>query len=90
MSKRAVTAAYDAYPLNESNHLNHEYNAKRVGFKQGYEQAEKDTIEKAVSWLIKNVDYYIGSMEDSKCLPIKYRVSCACWADLKAFMEEEE
>lgn len=44
MSKRAIIAAYDAYPLNESNHLNHEYNAKRVGFYQGYEQAEKDII----------------------------------------------
>lgn len=61
----------------------------REGVKYGYEKAEKDTIERVVSWLIKNVDYYIGSMEVSRCLPIKYHVSCACWADLKAFMEEE-
>jgi len=41
MSK-AVEKAYKAYPLTEDNHLNHERNAKRVGFQQGYEQAEKD------------------------------------------------
>ena len=52
MSNRATIAAYDAYPLNESNHLNHEYNAKRVGFYHGYEQAEKETIERAVNVLI--------------------------------------
>ena len=61
----------------------------REGVKYGYVQAEKDTIERVVSWLIKNVNYYIGSMEVSRCLPIKYHVSCACWADLKAFMEED-
>ena len=41
MSK-AGEKAYKAYPLTEDNHLNHERNAKRVGFQQGYEQAEKD------------------------------------------------
>ena len=41
MSK-AVEKAYKAYPLTEDNHLNHEWNAKRVGFQQGYEQAEED------------------------------------------------
>ncbi len=89
MSKRAIEKAYAAYPLDATNQYDIRLNANRVGYQQGYEQAEKDTIEKVVSWLIKNVDYYIGSMEDCKCLPIKYRVSCACWADLKAFMEEE-
>ena len=41
MSK-AVEKAYKAYPLTKDNRLNHERNAKRVGFQQGYEQAEKD------------------------------------------------
>jgi len=41
MSK-AVEKAYKAYPLTEDNRLNHERNAKRLGFQQGYEQAEKD------------------------------------------------
>ena len=42
MSKRAIEKAYDAYPLNESNRYNNEWNAKRVGYQKGYEQAEKD------------------------------------------------
>ena len=90
MSKRAIEKAYEAYPLNATNQYDIRLNANRVGYQQGYEQAEKDTIERVVSWLIKNVDYYIGSMEICRCLPIKYHISCACWEDLKAFMEEEE
>lgn len=99
MSKRAEQAALKEYPPSYSK-VNR--NAKRIQsykvdthkpirqiYIKGYEQAEKDTIERVVSWLIKNVDYYIGSMEFSRCLPIKYHVSCACWADLKAFIEEE-
>lgn len=39
---KAVLKAYEAYPLTESNRYNHEMNAKRVGYQQGYEQAEKD------------------------------------------------
>ena len=39
---KAVLKAYEAYPLTESNRYNHEINAKRVGYQQGYEQAEKD------------------------------------------------
>ena len=97
MSKRAEASARKAYPKEEGKIWNSAFGTfefdknapERTAYQQGYEQAEKDTIERAVSWLIKNVDYYIGSMEVSRCLPIKYHVSCACWADLKAFMEEE-
>ena len=39
---KSVEAAYKAYPLTNENKYNHEINAKRVGFQQGYEQAEKD------------------------------------------------
>jgi len=46
MSK-AVEKAYKTYPLTEDNRLNHERNAKRLGFQQGYEQAEKDL---ALTW----------------------------------------
>ena len=55
MSK-AVEKAYEAYPLTEDNRLNHERNAKRVGFKQGYEQAEKDICE----WLEENAVNFVG------------------------------
>ena len=36
MSK-AVEKAYKAYPYTEENYLNHEWNAKRLGFQHGYE-----------------------------------------------------
>lgn len=62
MSKRAIEKAYDAYPLNESNRYNNEWNAKRVGYQKGYEQAEAETIERACDWLFAHltilVDYY--------------------------------
>ncbi len=62
MSKRAIEKAYDAYPLNESNRYNNEWNAKRVGYQKGYEQAEAETIERACEWLFAHltilVDYY--------------------------------
>lgn len=90
MSKRAEEVALKSYPVVIEEHTERDLNkSRRLSYIKGYEQAEKDTIERVVSWLIKNVDYYIGSMEVSRCLPIKYHVSCACWADLKAFMEEE-
>jgi len=97
MSKRAEAAALKAYPKEEGKVWSSAFGIfefdktapERTAYQHGYEQAEKDTIERAVSWLIKNVDYYIGNMEVSRCLPIKYHVSCACWADLKAFMEKD-
>ena len=95
MSKQAEQAALKAYPKEIRDKTGFVIDIGhpqwiRDYYIQGYEQAEKDTIERLVSWLIKNVDYYIGGKEVSGCLPIKYHVSCACWADLKAFIEEEQ
>ena len=42
MSKRAEEAALKAYPYDYP---------EREGYKKGYEQAEKDTIGRAVAWL---------------------------------------
>lgn len=71
MSKRAIDAAMKAYPPTYTTVKRH---AKRVQselvdthkpvraiFQQGYEQAEKDTIERAVMWLEKHADEYNGS-----------------------------
>jgi hypothetical protein len=61
MSK-AVEKAYKAYPLTEDNRLNHERNAKRVGFQQGYEQAEKDL---ELTWEdIKTIDKLLNQCVD--------------------------
>lgn len=48
MSK-SVVAAYNAYPLTNENKCNNEINARRLGFQQGYEQAEKEYKNQWVS-----------------------------------------
>ena len=63
---KAIEKAYEAYPLNKENHLNLGWNAKRVGFQQGYEQAEKDLIDKAVEW-IKEINTHHHIMRYSDC-----------------------
>ena len=56
MSKRAEIAALEAYPDTPLPHLGDGIIAKqghlRNVFQEGYEQAEKDTIERAVNVLI--------------------------------------
>lgn len=66
MSKRAIEKAYETYPLDESNRYNHELNAQRVGFQHGYEQAEKETIERAVEY-IKSTKIF------GRCFPEDFR-----------------
>lgn len=39
---KSVVAAYNAYPLTNENKNNNEINARRLGFQQGYDQAEKE------------------------------------------------
>lgn len=59
MSKRAEQASLKAYPEKlEWDYRDIEYDPNmksRIIFRQGYEQAEKDTIERAVKWLEENV-----------------------------------
>ena len=62
MSKRAEERAMEAYPPSVNEHSveegfdwNEEY---RDVFQQGYEQAEKDVIERACRWLLDNYDNY--------------------------------
>lgn len=69
MSKRALVKALEQYPFSGEEvstffgiiafDQNHD---KREGFRRGYEQAEKDTIERACNWLFGHLpiimDYY--------------------------------
>lgn len=61
MSKRAKEAALKAYPETKPNHLGYyslEYSttlSARKGFQQGYEQAEKDTNERACDMLMNYI-----------------------------------
>ena len=90
MSKRAIEKAYETYPLDESNRYNHELNAKRVVFQQGYEQAEKDTIERVVEWLKVHAEDYIVNMTGSyPDAPFNAIIGGKCWDELKKTMEIE-
>lgn len=61
----------------------------KAGFIKGYEQAEKDTIERAIQWLITHADDYIVDMEVSRYKPSKLHVGGMCWEHLKQAMEKE-
>jgi hypothetical protein len=61
------------------------------GYLQGYEQAEKDTLERVISWLKDNANKYIvdigvGYGEHGR--NVELVVSGKCWDDLKKAMEE--
>lgn len=58
-------------------------------YENGYEQAEKDTIERAIQWLITHADDYIVDMEVSRYKPSKLHIGGMCWEHLKQAMEEE-
>ena len=63
---------------------------RRFGCKIGYEQAEKDTIERAVAWLKDNAEKYIVQTTESyPDAPFKAIIGGKCWEDLKKAMEEE-
>ena len=42
LSRYALTKAYEAYPMSVRNICNNEWNAKRDGYRYGYEQAVKE------------------------------------------------
>lgn len=59
-------------------------------FKEGYECAEKDTIERAVKWLKEHAEDYIVNMTGSyPDAPFDAIIGGNCWEDLKKAMEEE-
>ena len=55
MSKRAEIAALKAYPKFSAENIEDVFNAQYF-FEEGYEQAEKDTIERACEWLSRHYD----------------------------------
>lgn len=89
MSKRAEEKALEAYPELLSGSifgpLPVDLNkACREKYQEGYEQAEKDTIERAVAWLKDNAEDYAFT-----CLG-KEKLQSRLWDDLKQAMEEEK
>lgn len=102
LSKRAEEAARKAYPV-EMVPLNYQDLIDQFGgkteidvntyprhlFQEGYELAEKDTIERAVKWLKEHADKYIVDLTPTyPDAPVNIIVGGMCWEDLKKAMEE--
>lgn len=102
---RASEAAMSEYPI-EMTPLVHQDLIDRFGgkteidinanlrnvFQQGYEKAEKDTLERIILWLKDNANKYIvniglGYGEHGR--NVELVVGGKCWDDLKKAMEEE-
>ena len=60
MSKRAQSAERKYYGALYSDQMKNE----RKGFIKGYEQAEKDTIERVVKWLKENWREYVWTTDN--------------------------
>lgn len=62
-----------------------------IAYRAGYEQAEKDTIERAIAWLKEKAkDYIVDLTPTYPDAPSNIIVGGMCWEDLKKAMEEEE
>ena len=62
----------------------------KSGFIEGYERAEKDTIERAIEWLKANAENYIGDVTPTyPDAPQKLIIGGMCWEHLKQAIKEE-
>lgn len=60
-------------------------------FVAGYEQAEKDTIERAVAWLKEHADNYIVDLTPTyPDAPVNIIIGGMCWEDLKKALKEDQ
>ena len=103
MSKRAEEKALEVYPV-EMTPLNYQDLIDQFGgkteidintyprrlFQEGYEEAEKDTIERAIAWLKEHANDYIVDLTPTyPDAPVNIVVGGKCWDDLKEYLEEE-
>ncbi len=62
----------------------------RKPYIEGYEQAEQDTIERAIAWLKEHADDYIVDLTPTyPDAPVNIVVGGKCWEDLKEYLEDE-
>lgn len=62
----------------------------RCLFQEGYEQAEKDTIERAIAWLKDNANKYIVDLTETyPDAPVNIIVGGMCWEDLTKYLKEK-
>lgn len=91
MSKRAEEAAFMAYPdypTMDGGYVN-QRRIRKV-FSQGYEQAEKETTERAISWLKEHANDYIVDLTPTyPDAPVNIIVGGMCWEHLRKAMEED-
>ena len=103
MSKRAEQRALEAYPQSieyypkvpvatvvdfkpKASDLNM---YSRQVFIEGYEQAEKDTVERVVAWLKIHAEDYIVNMTSSyPDAPFEAVIGGKCWEDMKKALDE--
>lgn len=58
---------------------------------RAYEQAEKDTIERAVAWLKDNANKYIVDLTETyPDAPVNIIVGGMCWEDLTKYLKDNE
>lgn len=94
--KRAEERALGAYPVKQMYSIYHnKYEdvniAERVAFQEGYEQAEKETIERAIAWLKENANKYIVDLTPTyPDAPVNIIVGGMCWEHLKQELEAKK
>ena len=65
----------------------------RAIYLKGYEQAEKDTIERAIAWLKENAHKYIvniGQGYDEFGPRVELIIGGMCWVHLKRYLEDKK
>lgn len=88
MSKRAEEKAKE-YANKTILSVNHREDAKDA-FWDGYEEAEQDTIERAIAWLKEYANNYIVNCTESyPDAPFRAVVGEMCWEDLREYLEDE-
>lgn len=88
MSKRAVDKALEYEKSLDYYHYTSDNPS--VAYQKGYEQAEKDTIERMVEWLKVHAKDYIVNMTGSyPDAPFNAIIGGKCWDELKKAMEKE-
>lgn len=104
MSKSSEQRALEAYPIKMTplvyQDLIDQFGGKteidvntypRCLFQEGYEQAEKDTIERAVTWLKDNANKYIVDLTETyPDAPVNIIVGGMCWEDLTKYLKDNE
>lgn len=91
---RAEIASLEAYPLRfdlpDDLLRRMLHGGERKYFQEGYERAEKDTIERAIAWLEKHANDYIVDLTPTyPDAPSQIIIGGKCWEDLKKAMEEQ-